>query len=96
MFFLNGIKCCCSLIVVVKIYGRINCSLSSFLEATATTTTTTGAKRQVEGKEGKVHSYKIPEFAFSWKRDIKSNSHKVDSKQQPHEQRYQQQTQQHV
>ena len=42
---------------------------------------------------GKVHSYTIAEFTFSWKRDIKSNSHNVDSQQQP--QRYQQQTQQH-
>ena len=80
--------CGCSLIGVVKIYA------SSFLEATAVTATTTTTRRLVETREGgKVHSYTIAEFTLSWKRDIKSNSHNVDSQQQP--QRYQQQTQQH-
>ena len=79
--------CGCSLIGVVKIYA-------SLLEATAVTATTTTTRRLVETREGgKVHSYTIAEFTFSWKRDIKSNSHNVDSQQQP--QRYQQQTQQH-
>ena len=78
--------CGCSLIGVVKIYA-------SFLEATAVTATTTTTRRLVETRGGKVHSYTIAEFTFSWKRDIKSNSHNVDSQQQP--QRYQQQTQQH-
>ena len=57
--------CGCSLIVVVKIYA------SSFLEATAVTATTTTTRRLVETRGGKVHSYTIAEFTFSWKRDKK-------------------------
>ena len=71
-FFQRNKQCCYSWFVVVKT-----------LKATAaktTTKTTTGRPEAREG--GKVHSYTIHEFAFSWKRDIKSNSHKVNSQQQ--------------
>ena len=71
LLFEKNKQCCYSWFVVVKT-----------LKATAvkTTTKTTGRPEAREG--GKVHSYTIHEFAFSWKRDIKSNSHKVNSQQQ--------------